>query len=395
MSSTSLNFGTVTVGSNQTLSETVTNNGGTAVTISGVTASGSGFSVNGISLPLTLNAGQNTSFSITFTPTASGAASGNASVLSNASNPTVTVPLSGSGAPVGTLGLSSTSLSFGSVTVGSNQALSETVTNNGGTSVTISAVAASGSGFSVGGISLPVTLSAGQSTNFSVTFTPASSGAAGGNATITSNASNPSLAVPLSGSGTSAVGTLSVTPTSMNLGSVVVGTSGSTSGTLTATGGSVTINTATTTDSGVFSLGGLSLPATIPAGGSTSFTVTFSPTVSGTASATLNFTSNAQISTTSAALTGTGTAPPTHTVNLTWDASASSNISGYNVYRSQFVSSCGSFAKINTVLNTNLVYADSAVIDGSSYCYATTAVDASNDESAYSNIVSNVVIPSP
>jgi fibronectin type 3 domain-containing protein len=123
--------------------------------------------------------------------------------------------------------------------------------------------------------------------------------------------------------------------------------------------------------------------------------VTFSPTVSGTASATLNFTSNAQISTTSAALTGTGTAPPTHTVNLTWDASTSSNISGYNVYRSQFVSSCGSFAKINTVLNTNLVYADSAVIDGSSYCYATTAVDASNDESAYSNIVSNVVIPSP
>jgi fibronectin type 3 domain-containing protein len=80
-------------------------------------------------------------------------------------------------------------------------------------------------------------------------------------------------------------------------------------------------------------------------------------------------------------------------VNLSWSASTSPNISGYNVYRAVYVSSCGSFAKINSSLNASTVYADSGVANGTSYCYATTAVDSSNQESAYSNTVSNVQIP--
>ena len=72
-----------------------------------------------------------------------------------------------------------------------------------------------------------------------------------------------------------------------------------------------------------------------------------------------------------------------------------SNISGYNIYRAVYTGSCGSFSKINSVLNTTTLYTDSAVVDGTSYCYATTAVDSSNQESAYSNIASNVQIPAP
>jgi len=86
-------------------------------------------------------------------------------------------------------------------------------------------------------------------------------------------------------------------------------------------------------------------------------------------------------------------------VNLSWTASTSGNISGYNIYRAVYspapVSACGSFAKINPLLNTGLLYTDNNVVDGTAYCYATTAVDTSNQESGYSNIVSNVQIPAP
>jgi len=389
---TSLSFGTVTVGNKQTLSETLTNTGGTTVTISSVAVSGSGFSFSGITTPVALTAGQSSTFSVSFTPSSAGSASGNLTITSNASNPSLTIPLSGAGVTPGTLGANPTSLSFGTVTVGNKQTLSETVTNTGGTTVTISSVGISGSGFSFSGITTPVTLTAGQSITFSVSFTPSSAGSASGNLTITSNASNPTLTIPLSGTGTAAVGQLTVNPTTMDLGSVEVGGSGSSSGTLTASGASVTVTGASANNS-VFTVGGLSLPTTIPAGQSVSFTVTFSPVTTGAATATLTFTSNAQPSTTTEALTGTGTPAPTHSVNLSWNPSTSQNIAGYNVYRAMYLSSCGSFSKINSLLNSSTLYTDSNVVNGKSYCYATTAVNTSNEESSYSNIVSNVQIP--
>ena len=391
---TSLSFGSVTVGSNKSLSETITNTGGASVTISQIGISGTGFTLSGVTAPVTLTAGQSASFTVTFTPQTAASASGNVTVTSNASNPTLTIPLSGTGVAPGTLGSNPTSLSFGSVTVGSNQALSETVTNTGGSSVTISQVGISGTGFSLTGITAPVTLTAGQSTSFTVTFAPQSAASANGNVTITSNASNPTLTIPLSGTGAAAAGQLTVTPTTLGLGSVVVGTSGTASGSLTASGANVTV-TAVSSNNSVFSVGGLALPVTIPAGQSASFTVTFSPQVSASASATLTFTTNAQPSTTTEALTGTGTPAPVHTVDLSWTASTSTNISGYNIYRAVYTTSCGSFSKINSVLNTTTSYTDSVVADGTSYCYAATAVDSSNQESGYSNIDSNVQIPAP
>jgi fibronectin type 3 domain-containing protein len=134
---------------------------------------------------------------------------------------------------------------------------------------------------------------------------------------------------------------------------------------------------------------------TIPAGQSASFTVIFSPQASGAASATLTFASNAQPAATTETVTGTGTAAPTYTVNLSWNASTSSEVSGYNIYRAVYTTSCQSFSKINSVLNTRTLYSDSVVADGTSYCYATTAVNSSNEESGYSNTASNVQIPAP
>lgn len=391
---TSLSFGSVTVGNKQTLSETVTNTGGSSVTISQVAVSGTGFTLSGITAPVTLTAGQSATFSVAFTPASAGAATGDVTVTSNASNPTLTIPLSGTGVTPGVLGSNPTSLSFGSVLVGDKQTLSETVTNTGGASVTISQIAASGSGFSLSGTSVPVTLTTGQSTSFSVAFAPTSAGAVSGNVAVTSNASNPTLNIPLSGTGTAVAGQLTVNPTTLALGSVVVGTSGQGTGSLTASSAAVTV-TAVSSNNSVFSVSGLSLPATIPAGQSAGFTVTFSPSTTGAASGTLTFTSNAQPSTTAETLTGTGTPAPVHTVNLSWTASTSQNINGYNIYRAVYTNSCGSFAKINPTLNAGTQYTDSVVADGTSYCYAATAVDTSNEESGYSNIVSDLQIPPP
>jgi hypothetical protein len=387
-------FGSVTVGSQQSSSETVTNTGGTSVTISEAAVSGTGFSLSGLTTPTTLAAGQSATFTVAFAPQATGSASGSVTLTSNGANPTLTIPLSGTGVAAGQLASSPSSEDFGSVTVGTQQTSLETVTNTGGSSVNISQVTVTGTGFTVSGITAPMTLTAGQSAIFTLAFTPQTASAASGSVKITSNASNPTLTISLSGTGTaSQSGQLSVTPATLALGTVVVGQSGTASGSLTASGGSVTVTGASTNNS-AFSVGGLSLPVTIPSGQSAAFTITFSPQTTAAASATLSITSNASTSIITEALTGTGTPAPTHSVNLSWTASTSTDVVSYNVYRAPYSNSaCGALAKINPVPNTTTLYTDSTVANATAYCYATTALDTSNAESSYSNIVSNVAIP--
>ena len=392
---TSQSFGSVTVGSQSNQIVTLTNNSASTVNISQASVSGTGFKLNGVTAPIALNASQSTTFTVTFAPQSTAPASGSVTITSDAPNPTLSMPLSGTGVALAALGSSPTSLAFGSVQVGNNQALAETVSNTGGSSLTLSQVGISGTGFTLSGITTPVTLTPGQSASFSVSFTPQSASSASGSLTITSNASNPMLTIPVSGTGTAAAGQLTANPSTLALGSVVVGTSGTASGSLNAIAANVTV-TAASTNNSQFTVGGLALPITIPAGQSAPFTVTFSPPVAGAASATLTFTSNAQPATATETLTGTGTPAPAHTVSLSWSASSSSDISGYNIYRAVYTSSCGSYSKINgSTLDTVTTYSDSSVTDGANYCYATTAVNSSNEESGYSNVVSDVQIPSP
>src|SRR5208337_4811544 len=140
------------VGSNNSLSETLTNTGGSAVTISEATASGTGFSVSGLNLPVTLAANQSVTFTAIFAPTSAGAASGALTIDSNASNATLSIPLSGTGVTQGTLTANPTSLAFGSVQVNTSKSLSETLTNTGGSSVTITQVSSSAAAFSISGL---------------------------------------------------------------------------------------------------------------------------------------------------------------------------------------------------------------------------------------------------
>jgi fibronectin type 3 domain-containing protein len=126
------------------------------------------------------------------------------------------------------------------------------------------------------------------------------------------------------------------------------------------------------------------LPVTIPAGGSQGFMVTFTPQAVGTASASLYFLDSGASPLAVEWLTGTGTVSQGgHSVDLSWNASTSQDVIGYNVYRG--TRSGGPYSKINSVLDPNLAYTDVSVTDGMTYYYVTTAVDSDNQESVYSN----------
>src|SRR5262249_49384571 len=82
----------------------------------------------------------------------------------------------------------------------------------------------------------------------------------------------------------------------------------------------------------------------------------------------------------------------THSVALGWTASTSSNIAGYNVYRGTV--SGGPYTRLNTSVVTGTIYTDGAVQSGQTYYYVATAVDTSNNESAYSS-QATAVVPTP
>jgi Abnormal spindle-like microcephaly-assoc'd, ASPM-SPD-2-Hydin len=276
--------------------------------------------------------------------------------------------------------------SFGTVPVGSSKTATETLSNTGNGKVTVSQVTITGAGFSLSGLNLPIALNSGQSYTFTVQFAPKTSGSVTGNISAVYGHSS-TVSVAVSGTGGTA-GQLAASPSTLNFGSVAVGSSKSMSAYLSASGASVTVSSATV-NSPEFSLSGVSLPFTIAAGKSASFTVKFVPQTSGSASGSLSFKSNATTSTTIEGLSGSGTVG-THSVGLTW--SPESAVSGYNIYRG--TKSGGPYSKINSVLDASTSFTDTAVQAGYTYYYVTSAVSGNGLESKYSNQV-KAVIPTP
>jgi hypothetical protein len=88
--------------------------------------------------------------------------------------------------------------------------------------------------------------------------------------------------------------------------------------------------------------------------------------------------------------TNAGAVP--HFVSLSWTASTSSNIAGYNVYRGP--ASGGPFTIVNSSLVAGTAFTDATVAAGHAYYYVCTSVDANNHESAYSNAAA-ATVPTP
>ena len=99
ISAASLAFGNVTVNTPSTLPVTLTSAGTGPVTVNSGTVSGTGFTMSGATLPVTLNPGLAVTLEVQFDPTATGAATGQLTIHSNSStNSTTVISLSGTGA---------------------------------------------------------------------------------------------------------------------------------------------------------------------------------------------------------------------------------------------------------------------------------------------------------
>jgi hypothetical protein len=78
-----------------------------------------------------------------------------------------------------------------------------------------------------------------------------------------------------------------------------------------------------------------------------------------------------------------------HVVDLSWKDSTSSDVAGYNLYRSP---DGATWKKVNVSLIASALYSDSTVANGSTYYYAATAVDIHGHESHKTPPV-KVIIP--
>lgn len=203
LNKSSLDFGNVQLGSSKSSSLTLTNSsasGGPSVTFSQVATSGAGFGDTTASLPVVLAPGQTTTIAVMFAPKAAGAVNGSLYITVDGAADPANVPLTGTGLGPAQLGVSPSTLSFGTVAVGSS--LNEAGTLTAGSSdVTVTSAAWSGQGYSVSGISFPVTVPAGKNVSFTVTFAPGAAGASAGSVSFVSTASNSPTTEKLSGTG--------------------------------------------------------------------------------------------------------------------------------------------------------------------------------------------------
>jgi hypothetical protein len=221
LSATSLSFGNQAVGSSssaQTL--TLTNTGSASLTISRTTIGPDYTETNTCGSAVV--AGASCTFSVTFTPTTTGALNESLTITDNAACSPQSVSLAGTGtAPAVTL--SPVSLTFASQQVGTNSApQTVTLTNSGTATLTIGSIVASGdfSQTSTCGASV----AAGANCPISITFTP-TTGTRTGALTVTDNAAGRPQSIALNGTGTPPPVTL--TPPSLTFASQQVGTSSS------------------------------------------------------------------------------------------------------------------------------------------------------------------------
>jgi len=143
---------------------------------------------------------------------------------------------------------------------------------------------------------------------------------------------------------------------------------------------------ATTDAAGNYSFSGLTNGSYLVAPSQSGFTFspsTASESINGVNIGGVNFTATAVPPTSGGGGGGGSSSGGSHTVSLSWAASASSDITGYKCYRATV--SGGPYVQIDASLITGTSYVDSSVSSGQKYFYVTTAVGANNAESGYSN----------
>ncbi|MGB8522372.1 MAG: choice-of-anchor D domain-containing protein [Candidatus Acidiferrales bacterium] len=383
-----LDFGTVMVGSSSTQSVTVSNSGVAKFTLSKVSASGTGFTISGLSAPETLSPGQSVKLTVVFKPTSAAQESVNLLVAINARGPQTAGNLKGIGS-ISLLSVTPSVVGFGNVSVGSPVTELLRLTNGGSAGVAIKSVSATGSGFSISGLTTPQTLTPGESVNFMAEFNPKVAGSDAGMISIVT-ASSP-VSVGLNGVGVSSAPQLVASSTSLSFGSVTIGSSPSLQVTLKNTGtASADISNVSLSGSS-YTLGGVTSKVDLAPDQSAILTVEFDPKTTGSLPGTVTISSNVAGSPLVIQLSGSGTQKnQEQSVALNWDKSAA-QVVGYFVYRSSKPS--GPYTKLNPKASSETSFIDRSVASGQIYFYVVTSVNSENIESGFSEQVS-VTVPS-
>jgi Glycosyl hydrolases family 39/Abnormal spindle-like microcephaly-assoc'd, ASPM-SPD-2-Hydin len=317
LSPSSLAYGTVNVGSSSASQTTTLKNVGTAsITISSVAISGTNpgdFTISTKTCGASLAASASCTITTVFKPTASGARAATLKVTDTASNSPQSVALSGTGSgTTGAVTLSPSSLTYGTVNVGSSSATQTTTLKNGGSSsITISNVAITGTNpgdFSISSKTCGASLGASASCTVTVAFKPTTSGARSATLTISDTAANSPQAASLSGTGATSTTGVTVTPTSLTFATTAVGSTSAAQSTTWKNGGGTSINISTVAitgaNAGDFSISSKTCGATLAASASCTASVVFKPTASGARSATLTLTDSASNSPQTVSLSG-------------------------------------------------------------------------------------------
>jgi hypothetical protein len=382
-----VSFGGVSIGGTASTSISLKNTGTASVQVSKITVSGKSFSVSGEgSLPVSVAAGGEYSFSVEFSPTATSTISGHLTITSNAStDEKMVVDLSGTGLSASTptlTSLSCTSSSFTGAGTDSCALAVNAAAPSGGFKVSVS------SNNSAVAVPASETIAAGATTaSFTATVSSVSSAQT---VTLTASAGGVAETFALLLGETAA--TLRVNANTIAFGNVNLNSPATQTLILTSTGGAaVTVSTATVSGSG-FTVSGVNFPITLNPNQTATLSVEFDPTAAGTVTGQLTISSNSSTGSSAViSLTGTGAAT-SYQVNLTWDAPTSSTdpVAGYSVFRSP--SGASSYTQLNSTATTQTTYTDTNVTNGQTYDYIVESVDATGVQSVPSN---TTVVPIP
>ena len=301
LSPSSLAFPATLIGATATQTVTLSNTGGASMNIAAISYPNP-FSVPSTNCLGTLAGGASCQITVAFKPTASGPVSGVLQINDTASGSPHSVPLSGAGYAPPAVSLGTASLNFGSQLVGTTSAPQPvTLTNTGGTSLTISGIAVAQPFVQTN--NCPATLAAGANCTISVMFTPQASGSVNGTLTITDNASNGSQGVSVAGSG--AVAAPALSPTSLSFGAQLVGTtSGSKTVKLTANSPGPLAISLISVSAGFTQTN--NCPASLNPGSSCNISIIFQPATAGATTGVLTIIDNGLGNPHSVPLSGTG-----------------------------------------------------------------------------------------
>jgi mono/diheme cytochrome c family protein len=315
---------------------TVSNTGTAPLTLSSVALSGAAAADYALDSASTCAAGtsvavnNNCVIKLVFTPSATGARAATLTVAHNAAGSPGTVALSGTGnaVPQGTLTLNQSALTFASTALGASSSQSVTLGNNGTAALTLSGLSLGGANageFSVGGnCTAGAQIAVGSTCTATIGFAPAVVGARAGTLTITtSNSTNPSATLSLSGTAVAAAApAATVSSSTVDLGSTTVGqTSSAKTFTLQNTGNAALTISGVTVSPATFAQTN-TCGSSLAAGASCTVSATYTPTAAGAATGAVTITSNAASSPTKVSLTASGVAVAVPVLNWTPAVSA-------------------------------------------------------------------------